>query len=95
MALQNQNGIYVRVTNVDILTNRVFIEKYRNAEIRFNTTEFDNIIPDSLHCGKLEEKLNTTPNTGCVKNDLITCGYLALKEEPPYNNSGEEQWIDC
>ena len=41
------------------------------------------------------DSLETNPGAGNTRLDLITCGYLALKDEPPFNNAGEEQWIDC
>jgi hypothetical protein len=94
MAIQNQDGIYCRITNVDILQSRVFIEKYRNADIRNNPTEFDKTIPDSIHCATLPTHLAQVINNTVI-DAVLTCGYLALKDEPPFNNAGEEQWIDC
>lgn len=95
MALQNQDGVYCRVINVDISQNRVYIEKWRSATVRQEPTEFDKTIPDSIQCTTLPAHLAATPATGSVLTDVITCGYLALKDEPPFNNAGEEQWIDC
>ena len=95
MALQNQDCVYCRITNVDIERSRVFIEKYCNADVRSNPTEFDKTIPDSVHCATLATHLAVAPTAPTIHDAVLTAGYLALKGEPPFNNAGEEQWSDC
>jgi hypothetical protein len=95
MALQNQSGVYCRITNVDIERSRVFIEKYHNADVRSQPTEFDLMIPDSVHCATLPTHLAAPPTAPTIQDAVITAGYLALKDEPPFNNAGTEQWADC
>jgi hypothetical protein len=95
MALQNQTGVYCRITSVDLATNRVCFELYRDESTRNNLGEFDQIVRDSTRCATLATHLATNPGTGSVQTDVQTCGYLALKDEPPFNNAGTEVWTDC
>lgn len=96
MALQKADGEYVRVSHVDVEQNRIFIERYRNALVRRNLTEFDNVIQDSIYSAKLDEVLSGKVDADTTRLALMKAGYLALKNEPPYNNADKNnQWSDA
>ena len=95
MGMVNSNGNYMKISNVDITNTRVTFNIFKSLEIRNNPTVYDNVLMDSIHCATLDSILLTQLSTGSLKTDLITAGYTALKNEPPFNNASTEQWTDC
>jgi hypothetical protein len=94
MALVNQDDHYVRIVGVNIESCDISIEYYKSIAVRNNPTKFDASLRSSVNCATLTGLLITTTGA-CAKDAILTAGYLALKNEPPFNNSGVDQWTDC
>lgn len=95
MALQNQNNVYLRVTRVDLEKSLVFINLYKDQEVRNDVSEFDLVKSDIIALDFLHSTIDEFNGTGKVKDDLVACGYLALKKQAPYNGTESDTWVDC
>lgn len=95
MALTNASGNYLKVEDVKTASNIVRFSLYKDANVRNNPSEFDQILPGSIHCGTLPTKMAEVVATGNLLDDLKTAAYEALKQEPPYNGASGETWTDC
>lgn len=95
MALKNESGNYLVVADVKLDRQRVYTKTYKTEDIRVAPTEFDLAVDGVLHCGTLATIMDGFTSTGNLLNDLKTVGYLALKNEPPFNGASGETWTDC
>lgn len=81
MALQNSDGVYLKIQRVN-LPHDVVVEKYRNHEIRSKgASEFDTVVHDGFYVPGLKDFTDEMADSKkSIKNNLITAGYKALKE---------------
>jgi len=95
MAISNTDGNYLKITRVDSYRNIIFFDKYKDLAIRNAPTEFDRAVQGTIHVGSLPEIMASFSTTGNLQNDITASGYIALKNEPPYNGASGEVWSDC
>jgi len=90
MAIQNKDGIYLKIMNV-MLPNNIVVERYRNHDIRLNGPgEFDKVIPDGIYSADLETEVEEMADSKLsIRNNLITAGYRALKKKAEFKD-----WTD-
>ncbi len=88
MALKNADGHYTKITRVDTERSRIYIETFSSATARnAKLNEFQQSKVDSIHCGKLAEAMAKSANSHkTIENNLISAGYVALKNEPDYRD---------
>ncbi len=87
MGLKNNEDNYYRITHVDVSDSRVHIEVFVDQNVsNRKLTAFEKKGTDSVHCGKLTEELAKFADAKeTIKDNLWAAGYLALKNEPPFN----------
>ena len=95
MALSNADGNYLKVTKVDMEKNFIFFDTYKDVAVREAPSEFDAKVESYLKCGSLPSVIESFSTTGNISADIFSCGYLALKNEPPFNGASGEVWEDC
>lgn len=91
MALQNENGNYLRVAgtnNIDF----VQIEIFKSAGVRHGQRdEFDQVLLRSEYLPALNQMMDLAADASkSIGDNTLTACYLALKEHPDY-----AEWADC
>ena len=95
MALKNENGNYLRISNMDIIMRRdsnpmvnLKLNLYESEEKRYGLGQFDKPVSSNFMVDEDILSINGD-SSKTLNNNIITQGYEYLKEND-YNG-----WIDC
>lgn len=91
MALQDANGVYLKVTEVHPWRGYVTVNYYKDSDTRANPTRFDNVELDKFRVKNILDIVASVETTGNVIDDMIKGGYEALKTVAPFNDG---TWTD-
>jgi len=96
MAIQNTQGNYLRIDKVDPNSKIVHCSLFKDQSTREAPSEFDKAVEMGYDVSsKFDQEATSYTSTGNLLGDLKTVGYLALKNEPPFNGASGETWTDC
>lgn len=95
MALQNQDGVYLKIGTVYLSEGTILLNTYKDADVRANPTDFDVVKSEVVKLDFLHSTADEFVGTGNIRDDLIACAYVAMKKQAPYDNTTDEQWSDC
>ena len=95
MALSNTNGNYLKIVQVNPNTQMCIANMYKDESTRNAPSEFDKAVEVNVQLNTFQTVGASYTSTGNIMDDLKTVGYLALKNEPPFNGASGETWTDC